>query len=213
MATAFSAFFKRLRTRLLPRTPDFFGLLAEQSRFVSQTLDVFVEFMESGDPEAALKVRNMEHQADRMKAESIRTLNEAFSTPMDREDIYRAIGSLDEIINYCKTTVREMESLELTPDKFSLDMAFRLKEGTQALEQGFKKLPREPEGVEEDANLAHKAERRVEKIYRRALAQLFQGDDYLNMLKRRELYRHLSNAADRMADASHVLLDIVVKIS
>ena len=47
---------------------------------------------------------------------------------------------------------------------------------------------------------------------RRALADLFQGDDYINMFKRREIYRHLSNAADRMANCANTLHDIVVKI-
>ena len=53
----------------------------------------------------------------------------------------------------------------------------------------------------------------MEKAYRRAIADLFQGDDYINMFKRREIYRHLSNAADRMADAANTLHDIVVKMS
>ena len=41
----------------------------------------------------------------------------------------------------------------------------------------------------------------------------FQGDDHVNMFKRREIYRHLSNAADRVAAAANTLEDIVVKIA
>lgn len=213
MTTTNGSLWSRLTARFLPRAPDFFALLAEQSRFVSEALAVFVEFMESGDPATGRRVRKIEHEADRLKARNMRALNEAFSTSMDREDIYRAISSLDEIINYCKTTVREMEALDLDPDKHSLNMAFRIKEGAEALERGFAGLAREPATVEGDAHAARKTERAVERIYRQALAELFQGDDYLNMFKRRELYRHLSNAADKVADASHVLLDIVVKVS
>ena len=51
------------------------------------------------------------------------------------------------------------------------------------------------------------------KAYRRGIAELFQGDDYINMFKRREIYRHLSNAADRVAAAGNTLHDIVVKIA
>ena len=61
-------------------------------------------------------------------------------------------------------------------------------------------------------SLPRTAERRVEKAYRRAIADLFQGDDYINMFKRREIYRHLSNAADRMANCANTLHDIVVKM-
>jgi len=35
------------------------------------------------------------------------------------------------------------------------------------------------------------------KCYHRALAELFKGNDTVYMLKMREIYRHLSNAADR----------------
>ena len=52
----------------------------------------------------------------------------------------------------------------------------------------------------------------MEKAYRRAIAELFQGDDYIHMFKRREIYRHLSNAADRMANCANTLHDIVVKM-
>jgi len=41
---------------------------------------------------------------------------------------------------------------------------------------------------------------------------LFQGDDYIHMFKRREIYHHLSNAADRMANCANTLHDIVVKM-
>jgi len=46
-----------------------------------------------------------------------------------------------------------------------------------------------------------------------ALPILFEGTDYINMFKRREIYRHLTNAAEHMALCANRLHDIVVKIS
>ena len=142
---------------------------------------------------------------------NLHTLNEAFSTPIDREDLHRAIMHLDEITNYCKTTVNEMTVLALAPDKYCLEMAMHIKMGTDALALGFASLATEPASAAANADAARKAERKVEKVYRRAIADLFQGDDYINMFKRREIYRHLSNAADRVAHAANTLHDIVVK--
>jgi len=73
-------------------------------------------------------------------------------------------------------------------------------------------LATSPQTASADADTARKAERKVEKAYRRAIAELFQGDDYIHMFKRREIYRHLSNAADRMANCANTLHDIVVKM-
>jgi uncharacterized protein Yka (UPF0111/DUF47 family) len=167
---------------------------------------------------------------------------------MDREDLYRAIEGLDHIVNYAKTTVREMELLKVQPDSYTLEMAELLHKGTIALQAGFGKLSTEPASAEQDAKAARKAERNTEKIYRKALAELLDPNHFIQThsdknspadssiedllkslgqnsepvaiavvfvavtFKRREVYRHLSNAADRLAHAGGVLHDIVVKI-
>lgn len=204
--------FRRLFDRVFPKMPDFFVLLTEQCRQVTHSTGLLVEFMETGDPATGQLIRQDEHEADRVKVRNLHTLNEAFSTPIDREDLYRAIIDLDEVVNYCKTTVSEMEVLQLSPDKHCLEMAMHIKLGTDALAQGFSRLAKEPGAAAADADAARKAERRVEKAYRRAIAELFIGDDYIHMFKRREIYRHLSNAADRMANCANTLHDIVVKM-
>jgi uncharacterized protein Yka (UPF0111/DUF47 family) len=204
--------FRRLFDRVFPKTPDFFSLLTEQCQHVGITAGRLVEFMETGDAAVGCLIREDEHEADRVKIRNLHTLNEAFSTPIDREDLYRAIIDLDEIVNYCKTTVSEMEVLGLAPDKHCLEMAMHIKLGTDALAQGYARLAKEPAAAAADADAARKAERRVEKNYRRAIAELFVGDDYIHMFKRREIYRHLSNAADRMANCANTLHDIVVKM-
>ena len=204
--------FRRLFERVFPKMPDFFSLLAEQCQQVAHSTGLLVEFMETGEAATGQLIRQDEHEADRIKVRNLHTLNEAFATPIDREDIYRAILDLDEIVNYCKTTVSEMEVLGLAPDKHCLEMAMHIKLGTDALVAGYTRLAKDPAAAAADADTARKAERRVEKAYRRAIADLFQGTDYIHMFKRREIYRHLSNAADRMANCANTLHDIVVKM-
>lgn len=204
--------FRRLYDRVFPKAPDFLAMLAEQCVQVGHTATLLVEFMEAGDPEIGKLVMRDEHEADEVKVRNIHILNEAFSTPIDREDIYRSIMDLDEIVNYCKSTVIEMDALGVQPDKHDLEMAIHLREGVAALINGYSRLKTTPVAAADDAHVARKAERRVERIYRSALADLFQGDDYIAMFKHREIYRHLSNAADRMAHCANTLHDIVVKM-
>ena len=203
---------QRILERIFPKTPDFFKLLTEQCAQVSHSVDDLVEFMETGNEELGKKIRQDEHEADLIKMRNIHILNEAFSTPIDREDIYRAITDLDRIVTYCKTTVSEMDVLGVTPDTFIVEKSKLLQEGVDALVAGFGKLGSDPQTAANDADTARKAQRRVERLYRIALAELFKGDDYVNMFKRREIYRHLSNAAHNMAHCANTLHDIVVKI-
>jgi uncharacterized protein Yka (UPF0111/DUF47 family) len=199
--------------RVFTKVPDFFHMLSEQTVKVAHTVDLLVEYMEHDGQEVADALKLDVHEADLIKMRNLHELNDGFSTPIDREDIYRAIMALDDIVMYCKTTVHEMEVLGVEPDDFLRSISHSIKEGVDALAAGFAKLATKPADAAHDADAARKSERRAEKQYRVALSTLFEGTDYISMFKRREIYRHLTNAAEHMAQCANTLHDIVVKIS
>jgi uncharacterized protein Yka (UPF0111/DUF47 family) len=248
MSETNSTVLDRLAARLFPRTPDFYALLIEQCATAEECTTSLTHFMRSGDVQHANRVRELEHAGDRLKVRNLDILHRAFSTPMDREDIFRAITAIDNILNYAKSTVREMTLLGLPPDEHTLAMAELLQHGAESLRTGFTALEKDPERAEREAEKVRKTERHTEKIYRAALAELFDAEHYvatktdahraeaeslgvllealdsaqgaaiangvafvLEILKRREVYRHMSNAADRVAMAGEALHDIVVK--
>ncbi|MDQ6996556.1 MAG: DUF47 family protein [Mariprofundus sp.] len=233
MNTSIPTGLKKLMNRVIPPMPDFFSLINEQCVLCVQTMSAFVAYMENGDADKARLIRRLEKQGDELKRRNSKILNRAFTTPMDREDIYDAIMSIDDIINYAKTTVRELEVLELQPDQYMLEMAIELRDGAEALQRGFAMLSTNPAHAEDDALAARKAEQRVERVYRQAIAKLFHpdallekvpGDDsgsehqqlalvMVDIFKHREVYRHMSNGADQLAHTADKLNDIIVKIS
>ncbi len=232
MSGSSNSIVSKLVDRVFPIMPDFYGLIGAQAEQVCQSMDVFVKFMETGDMEIGNEVRAKEKEGDELKAKHMEILNHAFATPMDREDIYRAIVTIDEILNYAKTTVREIEALDIKPDEHMAEMARLMRDGSRELRDGYKKLSDKPMEAEENAAAARKAERNTEKVYRAALADLFSADHLVEALrqktegaeaeamlyvvetfKRREVYRHLSNGADRLEHAAGVLHDIVVQIA
>ena len=169
--------------------------------------------------------------ANLLKEESMTALNSSFSTPMYHDDLYPAISTLQRITTYARTTVREMEVLRVAPDAHTVRMAALLHDGALALDSGYGVLEKDPAAGEGLADRARVCERRVEKEYRRALAQLFDPAEdvrrlesldgptgptayamVMDVFKRREVYRHLSNAGDRIARAGDTLHDIVVKL-
>lgn len=202
----------RVLDRVFPKSPDFFVLLSDQAIQVTHTVNLLADFMGTSEPAISDQIRKDEHDADTIKVRNLHILNEAFSTDIDREDIYRAIVDLDEIVNYCKDCVNEMDALSVTPDKYTYELAAALRDGCQTLASGFGKLGSVPCDAATDANAARKHGRRMEKLYRHALADLFQGEDYMNMLKRREIYQHLDRAGGRLEHCANTLHDIVVKI-
>jgi len=58
---------------------------------------------------------------------------------------------------------------------------------------------------------AKKCENKVESLYRHSIAALLMGDDIKYIIKMRELYRHLSNCADRIDETSDLICHILLK--
>lgn len=217
--------------RIFPKTPDFFSLLQDQSAQAVRGFEALVEYMGDGSKKLGKAVKAVEAESDEIRDRSMEALNSAFSTPMDREDLYRAIATLDHLLGYAKSTVREMEVLGVTPDEHSQAMAAELLAGVTALDQGYAILASETAKAEGFAQAARTSERAIEKLYRKAISDLFDVEKDLktmdkldgptgptalvtvvDMFKRREIYRHLSNAGDRVARAGEALHDIVVKM-
>jgi uncharacterized protein Yka (UPF0111/DUF47 family) len=215
----------RLAQRILPRTPDFAVLLHEQTELVASALHELVAYCESPGAEAAERVSQLEKQGDRLRERNVRELSRAFSTTFDRGQIAVAIHRIDDVANYAKTTVRELEALSLDPDEAMREMARELDAGGRALSDAALSLGSDPSGVAAGARAVHKSERNVEKRYRAVLATKFPVDagslpatgdprvlvaSHNDALRRREVYRHLSNAADRLDDAGRALLEMAL---
>jgi hypothetical protein len=211
--------------------PDFYGLINEQLEVAVESMQVFSSYMGSGDKKLARKVRELEHVADKLKYRNFEILNASFSTPMDREDLYDAMAGIDYIINFAKTTVFELRIFETERDDCMRKLTEQLTVGVEALRDGFALLDADPAAAEPFAQKAHKAERKMKKIYRRGLVELLDKEQFrhqyrgestgpedmameftLYVMKKREIYRHLSHAADRLARVSELLHDIIVKL-
>jgi len=86
-------------------------------------------------------------------------------------------------------------------------------EGSQGIERCCQDLKGLSKIASEHAVKAKSYENQMEKAYHVALANLFKGTDTVYMLKMREIYRHLSNAADRGDEAANLISSIVMKHS
>lgn len=203
----------RLFHRIFPPTLDFFGMLNNQIGIVLQMSELMVDYMEKKSTDIGNKIIVKEDEADKLQAKIIVDLNEAFSTPVDREDIYRAVMGIEAIANYIKATINEIEIFDLIPTIFDFDIAVRLRDGINALKSGFSILSTRPLDAVAYCDEARRFERKIEYIYRHALVELFTSDDFKYIFKRREVYRHLSNAGDRLLSCANNLQDIVVKTS
>jgi len=191
----------------------FFDLLLRQANKTLDGLDALWNFVENGTKENANTVRNVEREADDLRRILIEELDRTFVTPIDREDIYSLSGAIDDVVDYANTTVDEMEIYEVQGDSHIKEMVSILQKAAREISEAVKILKDYPKIASEHALQAKSYENTMEKAYHLALADLFKGTDTVYMLKMREIYRHLSNAADRGDEAANIISSIVMKHS
>ena len=194
----------------------FVELLIRQAQFSVQGWQTMLDYVRDPDLELAQKVSQLEKDADEVRRILIDELNRTFVTPFDREDIFALSLTIDDVLDYANTTIEEMSLLEIEPNPHIVSMVSLLTDAALELSNGVQRLEDHPNVAVDHAVRAKAIENRMETIYRQALADLFHlpkdVDHIIEMLKLREIYRHLSNAADRGDAAANVIMDIVVKM-
>jgi uncharacterized protein len=194
----------------LPQTTDLLGMLREQMKVTCQGMDAFVQWA-GGDASAELVVRDLEHQADEKKRALWKELRDAFTTPIDAEDLYTLSALLDTVLNGVKDIVRESELLALPPDAPSAKMAVDLCAGTRHLEEAFEHLTSHEGNATDAADAAVKCARKIEHEYRRAMSALLAEHDLRRVMGRRELYRRFDRVAERLVETADRVWYSVVK--
>ena len=211
-------FWKKINLReIFKRRPNrFIDLLSQQAELTEQGMNALTAYLEKPNKRRAEVVDKIEGQADEIRRILIDELNRTFVTPFDREDIHALSRAIDDMLDYAYTTVVEMDTLEVAPNEHMREIGLLLTKSANEIHLGVQRLADHPTVAQGHAVRAKQVENQVESIYRKAIAELFNQpkdiEHVVQMLKLRETFRHLSNAADRGDEAANVLSDIVVKL-
>jgi len=204
-------------SNLFKRRPNrFIELLIQQAQLTEEGMTALVAYFEKPNKRRSEAVEKLETAADEVRRILIDELNHTFVTPFDREDIHSLSRAIDDMLDYAYTTVVEMSILEVSPNEHMREIGALLAKAASEVHLGVQRLADHPGVAQNHAVRVKQLENQVEAKYREALAALFAQpkdvEHIVEMLKLRETYRHLSNAADRGDAAANVLSDIVVKM-
>lgn len=193
----------------------FIHLLHEQVELTLEGMDLLKAYLSYPAKSLADELTAKEKQADESRRILIDELNRTFITPFDREDIFALSRAIDDILDYAYSTMTEIVILKVDPTEYMVRICSLLRDAAFELMTAIERLEDHPGVAAEHAQRAKALENRVETVYREALADMFQETDnvkeLVKIMKLREVYRHLSNAADRGDEAANVLADIIVK--
>jgi uncharacterized protein len=197
----------------LPQSADVLGMLSEQAAITVEGMDALVAWAE-GDPAAADRLRKCEHRADDRKRELRTALTEAFSTPLEPEDIFELSRGLDEVLNSAKNVVGEAEAMQTAPNAAIAEMTAELADGARRLVEAFTMVQQDDRaGATAAADQAVKDQRNLEHTYRAAMSALIEVENLRETAARRELYRRLARTGDELVRVAERVWYSVLKES
>jgi uncharacterized protein Yka (UPF0111/DUF47 family) len=193
------------------RGDRFFDILTRHAGLLCEAARALAGYVDSGNPELCAAVLDLEHRGDLELAGLIEAIRDTFVTPLDRQDLYSLGEAVDDMLDYLAGAAAEIKLFGVEGTPAMRGMCGILVDAATSVEAAVRAIASDPKKAHGFARQACKGENRMEELYRSALAELFDGDDVRSMLKLREIYRHLSNSADRADAVGKLVGKIVVK--
>ena len=201
----------------MPRNEKFFDLFEESARNMVKAAWGLQEMVETWkNIEGAIhEIAELEHQGDSITHQIIAQLNRTFVTPFDREDIALLAHTMDDVTDFIHAAAGAMFIYKIDrPSQRAKELAEIIVQGAAEVERampllrhraGLKRIP-------EHCVEMNRLENMADRIYRRAMAELFDGVlDITQVIKWREIYEHMESATDRCEDVANVLEGVALK--
>jgi len=204
--------------KALTRSNDrrFVALLSQQAELTVRALLVLEKFgpEPNGNTELVDQLKEIEREGDAARRILIDELLHTYATPFDREDLFAVSRAIDDILDAANETAVELSIYRIGPPAGMSEMAKVLTEGARHISAAVGELLDHPGVAAEHAVRAKRSENRIDSLYHQAVGQLFDSKAEMNqILKSREIYRHLKNSADRIDRAADEISVIVIKRS
>ena len=186
--------------------------LAKKAVETSEALIVFLSDLQNTDMEK--KIHELETEADVLTRDIFAELNKTFITPLDREDMQRIASKIDDVIDFIDGIAARLRSYKIsTPPPYSVEIANELVKSTKEVEYMVSKLQRikNPQDMINHCRNTSNIEHTVDDLYRVAIAELFETNDAIHIIKLKDIYETMETASDRCVDVADVIEDIVLK--
>jgi predicted phosphate transport protein (TIGR00153 family) len=202
---------------LLPKDTVFFDLfeaLARHAVAAAEQLRQFAKhYPQTGDH--LQKIRDEEHEADKLAHQALDRLDRTFITPFDREDIHELVGGLDDIVDNIDACAKRFSLFHITTMETDfLKQADVLVQATVTLSDAVHRLrtSRKLSELIDKLIAIHHSESIGDDNHHAAISRLFDGStDALEVMKWKEQYDLIEEAIDGCEDVGNTLERIVLK--
>lgn len=203
--------------KLFARDTKFYDLFDRAAERVAAGAKLMEEMLSHADnrEDYAKRIKDIEHEADKITHETIRKIHQTFVTPLDRDDIHRFIKRVDNILDIATSAAQRMilyELREAPPDAIRLAKVL-----TQAATEvgnaikGLRNL-KSTETTLQACDRINSLESEGDELLRTGIARLFrEEEDIRALLMWKEVYETLEAAIDRCDDVANIIEGVVLE--
>jgi hypothetical protein len=197
---------------MIPTEKKFFRLLEEQADNILKGYEAFQDlFIDYTEIERKVDlVKSFESKGDEIKKKFMDELMSAFITPLDREDLHTICSMLDDGINATEGIsqrlilfqVNELSNVMKKQAELLFIATEEIKNAIYELDKG-DPLPfcLKIEQLEDKGDI----------LFRNGLAELYNSEDPMKILKNKELIEMLENAIDHWKHLARFIENLTIK--
>ena len=203
---------------LKPKEDKFYKLFLEAAQNVNEGAIILRGSLDSlSDKESNVnKIEDLEHNGDRLVNVVVKELNEAFITPIDREDIYSLIKKLDDVLDLINSTMHRFLMYDINEStneaKLLADMIVECTKHILELMDGLNSVSNKAKRTNEKIISIHKIESEADCLFRKTVAELFKSEtNPIEIIKWKEIYQILEDTIDNCEKIANTVEGVVIK--
>lgn len=196
---------------LLPKELEFFDYFIQSIEVAKKAAE---ELQKANNSQ---QIKTLEHEADAITHRCVEALRKTFITPIDRNDIFRLIYRLDDIVDdiYAASHCYNIYKIAAPTEQFE-KLAQNILQSITELELALRplhNLKNAPSILQRCQNV-QRLESEADEIFANALGELLENEkDLRKVIIWKDIYEQLEAATNRCKDVANIIEGIVLEHS
>jgi len=205
--------------RLLPREESFFDDFELHAKKTVEGCHAFVEMAQGkvSPAEACPKIKAIESECDHITHHVVERLHKVFITPIDRNDIFRLISKMDDVMDFVEAAAQRVLLYGVEGSNSQLWALGRaLMAGAERMSEAVAELRnlKHPEVILEKCVEINRLENEADVQLRVAIAKLFTEEkNPVEIIKWKEIFELVETGTDRCEDVANIIEGVVLENS
>ena len=196
----------------------FYDMLSESANTVHESAKIFRSSLDCLDKkeEQLKKTTALEDAGDALVLTLTKELDEAFITPIDREDIYEIVKEMDNILDCINSIMHRFIMFDITNATSEIiqasDFLLNITESLCDLMNEIRLNGCKSKNLLDKIRYISSIEYEADKLFRNAVALLFRYEkDPITIMKLKEIYQITENTIDNCEKVANIIEGVVIK--